>query len=1037
MIHLHLHSEYSLLDGMCKVKHLLDKCKELGMNSVAITDHGVMYGALDLYFSAKKAGIKPIIGCEVYVTENRAIHSKKEMQELEYNQYHLILLAQNHTGYKNLLSIVTDSYINGFFSKPRTDLSVLERYNEGIIALSACVAGQIPQAILSDDEVSADQLITKYSTIFKDRFYLEVQANNMPEQEKINSFICNYSKQYNIPMVMTCDVHYLNKEDSLAHEVLLAAQTKQIVGSEKAIKFSCNDFWFKSEKEVYLTTLGMTKEEINIAISNTHVIADKCNIEIEFGANLLPVCTVPDGYTVEEYLTKLCYESLFNYYLTSQIDYYKYKERLDYELSVINNAGFAAYFIIVSDFIQWGKNRGITFGPGRGSAAGSIVSYLLRITDKNLDPIKHGMLFERFLNPERVEMPDIDIDVHPDDRYLVIEYIRHRYGLDNVAQIGTLGRMAARGTIKKVGAALDIDYATRDSICKLIPSVGELKEDEELNIETALNHSEELRKYKEEYPILFKISEMVEGSPSNASIHAGGVVIAPCKVSEYTPLQLGRDDEVVTQFTMDTIAKLGLLKVDVLGLKTLKVIKQILDSAREYFDDVPLQQEDIDTSDPEPYKMLCNLETEGIFQVESNMFRKIIKEMQPRNFSEWTDLVALGRPGPLYSGMVDSYIKRKHGREEIVYVHPKLETILHSTYGVIVYQEQVMAICRALAGYSLGEADKVRKIMGKKKAELLAPEKEKFLKRCSEQGEDVEVCEKIWNDMEFFAQYAFNIPHSACYALISYRTMWLKYKYPAQFYAAVLSNESAKNNNKKESKVITYINKARDRGINILPPDINKSELSYKAEGTGIRMGLVGITGVGGNAAEQIIFFRPYSSLSDFDSRMNNSIVNKKVMTALIYSGCFDNFSKNRNKLYLEYLELRKGRGLKDSEDISLIPLSCTRKDIMNYEVQYLGFTVSSMTKWDRCKNGEYFTLLGEVKTFREHTTKNGKLMGFIDVVNDESEVAALLFLEQWLQVRERLDIGMSLSIRGQKSEGKLIAKSVKIIEETCTDNIS
>jgi DNA polymerase-3 subunit alpha len=1033
--HLHVHTEYSLLDGMIRIDKMLEKCKALGMDSVAITDHGALLGVLDFYGKAtnkeKNYGVKPIIGVEAYISEDRTIKTKKEFEDLGYGTYHLVLLAKNNVGYKNLLSIVTDSYLNGFFGKPRTDMSFLRGRTEGIIALSACIAGQIPNAIMNNDMAKAENLILQYKDLFQDGFYLEVQANAMPEQNIINVKLAELSEKLDVPLVMTCDCHYLNKDDAFSQETLLAAQTNQVVGSPKAMRMPCDDFWFKSEEEVRMTAVGLTVEQLNESINNTKVIADQCNVTIEFGFNLLPTFNVPDGYTLDSYLTKLCYEALLDYYFEEGINYYEYKERLDYELSIINQKGFPGYFLIVADFIQWGKDRGLYYGPGRGSAAGSLVAYLLKITDPYMDPLKHGLLFERFLNPERMEMPDIDIDVHPDDRYTTIEYIRQKYGIENVAQIGTLGRMAPKGGIKKIGGALGIDFQTRDAITKLIPGSNDLDEDETLSIDTALRHSPALQEYEQKYPQLFNITRAIEGMPSNTSIHAGGVVIAPRPVAEYTPLQLGRDGEIVTQYTMDYIAKLGLLKVDVLGLKTLKVIKHTLAMATKTFgSDVPTMEEIIPV-DREPYEMLCRLETDGIFQVESDMFKRIIKEMQPRKFSEWVDLVALGRPGPLMSGMVDQYCKRKKGAEPITYAHPKLEPILKETYGVMVYQEQIMEICRALAGYSMGEADKVRKIMGKKKPEYLGPEKIKFMARIKELGEDEAVCEKIWNDMEFFAGYAFNKPHAACYALTSYREMWLKWKYPAQFFAAILTNECMGGSKSKEDdKTLVYIKRAREYGIEILPPDINLSDAFFSTEGRNIRMGLAGIQGVGENAVNQILEHRPFVSLQDFDSRVNNRMVNKKFMTAFIYSGCFDTMEPNRNKLFKEYMALRKARGLDKKENIELLPGTWHKRDVIQYETEYLGFPVTVQTRWEKCKEGETITLEGQVTRFREHTTKNGKLMGFVDINTEEGLISCLLFLEQWLQARGSIDNGVQIKISGKKSEGKLIARNVTIHQE-------
>jgi DNA polymerase-3 subunit alpha len=1054
LIHLHVHSEYSLLDGMCRIgdiKELADeegkgtgkyeptsgmlkKCKDLGMNSVAITDHGVLYGVLDLYDKAKKVGIKPIIGIEVYCTEDRTVQTKKEIEELGYDTYHLVLLAKNQTGYKNLMKIVTDSYLKGFYSKPRTDLSVLREYNEGLICLSACVAGMLPAAILRGDQEKAEKLIQDHQEIFGEDFYLEVQANAMEEQKIVNEALADYSKKFNIPLVMTCDVHYLNRDDAFVHEVLLAAQTNQIVGSPKALKFSCNDFWFKSDEEIRATSLGLTEEEIDASISMTHKIADECDIQIEFGANLLPTFETPDGSSLESYLTRICEEALFDYYLEAGIDYYEYKKRLEYELSIINKAGFAGYFLIIKDFMGWGRDNGVMAGPGRGSAASSIVSFLLKITDRHIDPIKHHLPFERFLNPERKELPDVDMDFVPEDRLKIIEYIRQKYGAENVAQIGTLGEMAAKKALKKIGSALNINYLTMDEISKLIPTANELEEGESLNIKTAVKHSKELQRFKEVYPQLFEIAEVVEGLPSNTSIHAGGVVIAPRAITEYVPLQFGRDKEVVTQYTMDTIAQLGLVKMDILGVKTLNIIKETIEMAKERFDGVP-RPEEIGVVDREPYEMLCNLETDGIFQVESDIFRRIIKDMQPKNFSEWSDLVALGRPGPLLSGMVESYCKRKKGEEEITYPHPALEPILKGTYGTYCYQEQIMRICQALAGYSMGEADKLRKIMGKKKAELLPEEERKFLARCKERGEDVEVCKKIWDDMANFAEYGFNYSHSACYALISYRTMWLKWKYPVEFFACILTNDCLAD----KEKCSIYTTRARQKGITILPPDINKSDFKFVVEDGKIRTGFVAIKGVGKKAPETIKALRPFTSFEDFEDKIQGKGINKKAVQALIYSGCFDEFEQNRNLLYKRYLELRADRkkpNKAEREEYSRILLTWTKRDIRHCEAELLGFPLLVIPRWEQCKEGETISFTGMVERIHRHTTKNGKPMAFVDLNTEDVIITCLLFEEQWLPVEETLARGQEIAVRGKKSQEKLIVKEIKYTEEEALETV-
>ncbi|MBP2633861.1 MAG: polymerase alpha subunit, partial [Firmicutes bacterium] len=776
-VHLHVHTEYSLLDGASRIEELTQKAKELNMPAIAITDHGSMYGVIDFYKSAKKNGIKPIIGCEVYL----APKSRFDRMAIDgETYYHLILLAENQTGYQNLIKMVSLAYSEGFYYKPRVDKELLREYSEGIICLSACIAGDVPSAIIRDDNNRAEELVKEYIDIFgKEHFFIEIQDHGIPEEKKANLILVELAKKYDVGLVATNDLHYINKSDSEFHDVLLCIQMGKTVDDENRMKFPNDQFYLKSAQE-----MKQLFHAYEGAIENTVKIAERCNVEFTFGHLHLPTFPVPEGISDVAYLRQLCEQNLPRRYVQiTQI----IRERLDYELAVIKKMGYDSYFLIVWDFIKYARENNIAVGPGRGSAAGSIVAYLLSITD--IDPLKYDLLFERFLNPERVTMPDIDIDFCYVKREKVIEYVVERYGKERVAQIITFGTMAAKGAIRDVGRALNMAYSEVDRVAKMIPN--ELG----ITLAKALKHNQELQNvYNEEPPVkkLIDLAMQVEGLPRHASTHAAGVVIARNPLTSYVPVQTSSDGFAVTQYDKDRVEELGLLKMDFLGLRTLTVISDALELIKDSRG-ITVDMEAIDLEDEKAAKMLASGDTGGVFQMESGGMTNLVKELRPEGFADLIPLVALYRPGPLGSGMVADFINGRHGKKEVTYMHPLLEPILKETFGVILYQEQVMKIVQVLAGFSLGQADLLRRAMGKKKHSILAAQKENFLNGAKTNNIDIELAKEIFDLLAHFADYGFNKSHSAAYALVAYQTAYLKAHYPQEFMAAMLSSVMATN----------------------------------------------------------------------------------------------------------------------------------------------------------------------------------------------------------------------------------------------------
>ena len=805
-VHLHVHTEYSLLDGACRLDRLCFAAKERGQTALAITDHGNLFGAVDFYKIAKKHGIKPIIGCEVYVASRSRFD---KVHGIDSNRHHLVLLCKNETGYKNLIKLVSSAWVDGFYTKPRIDRELLQKHHDGLIALSACLAGEIPKYIANGEYLKAKETALWYSDLFgKDNYYLEIQNHGIPEQIAVNEGLIRLSNETGIPLVATNDVHYVNKEDSYIQKILICIATNHTIDEENSLEFESDNFYLKTEQEIR-DLFPKTQE----AIDNTQKIADMCNFDFEFGNTKLPNFTVPDDYSHYDYFRMKCYEGLHQRYGENPDKLYV--DRLEYELSVISNMGYVDYFLIVADFIEYARNKGIPVGPGRGSGAGSICAYCMGIT--NIDPIKYNLIFERFLNPDRVSMPDIDVDFCYERRQEVIDYVIDKYGSDHVAQIITFGTMAARAAIRDVGRAMGMAYATVDNVAKKIPrTLG-------ITIEKALEESDEFKALYDSDPEiknLIDTAKSVEGMPRNSSTHAAGIVITDRPVSDYVPLARN-DESVVTQFTMTTIEELGLLKMDFLGLRTLTVIDDCVKMVKKKNPEFDIDK--IPYDDKNVYSLFTNGQTDGVFQCESSGMRSVFMRLKPTNLEDIIAVISLYRPGPMDS--IDTYIQNRHNPEYIRYKTPMLKDILDVTYGCMVYQEQVMQIFRSLAGYSLGRADIVRRAMSKKKHKVMEEERTFFCEGCAKNGIDEKTANEIFDDMSSFASYAFNKSHAAAYAVVAYRTAYLKYYYPSEFMAALLT--SVLDNT---TKVSDYIQSCKQNGLNILSPNVNVSNKTFTVD---------------------------------------------------------------------------------------------------------------------------------------------------------------------------------------------------------------
>ncbi len=1093
--HLHVHTHYSLLDGLAKLDDLLDRAKELGMESLAITDHGSLYGGIEFFIKAKERGIKPLIGCEMYITPND-LHSKNP-DSLDRRRNHLVLIAKNMTGYKNLMKLISIAHLEGFYYKPRIDKKVLKKYSAGLIGLSACAEGEVPSAAISGDMQKAEKLALEYKEIFEPGdFYLELQHHpKFPNQQIANEALKKIAKKLNLSLVATNDVHYVRKDDNTIHDILLCIQTNRKVEEKDRMSLMDFELYLKSQEE-----MEKNFQDVPEAISNTQEIVAKCDLQIKMGEIQLPHFNVPEGFTAESYLrhlTEMGLQKKFKDTVTPE-----YKERMEYELGVIEKTGFASYFLIVQDFVNWAKNQGIVVGPGRGSAAGSLVSYLIGIT--NMDPVKYDLLFERFLNPERISMPDVDMDFADDRRDEVLNYVRKKYGNDHVAQIITFGTMAARAAIRDAGRALNFPYEFCDRTAKLIPMFS--------SIEDALTNVKEFKDMYSENPDSKKLidsAKRLEGVVRHASMHACGVVITKDPVTEYSPLQniIGKEGEgTVTQYSSSTkssfVEKIGLLKMDFLGLKNLTIIQNTLRIVKK-IQGLDMNIDEIPTNDQKTFNLLQKAETTGVFQLESSGMKRYLKQLSPNDFEDIIAMVALYRPGPM--DWIPDFIDRKHGRKETSYLHPKLKDILEKTYGVAVYQEQVMQIARDLAGFSLGEADVLRKAMGKKIFALIQEQKYKFIEGCQKQGIDKKIGEKVFAFIEPFAGYGFNRSHAACYAQIGYQTAYLKAHFPAAFMAALLTSDQ-----NDSDRVAIEIAECRDMGIEILPPHINESFEDFavivdprtkiplensenktnspnKESGFGvgvdpetrkerIRFGLNAIKNVGKNVAHEIVEERKrngkFKNITDFVERVITKDLNKKSLEALAKVGALKGMGE-RNQILASIENIlshsKKFQNLKESNQISLFGDSnislpeirladapeATKKERLTWEKELLGLYISDHPVKEY---REYFKKMavpikeitpqmvenninigGVISKIQKVYLKNQKTMLFVTLEDMEGSLEVLVFpkiLETtgslWQEDKIVL-VGGKLS--NKDGENKILCDRIKIIDQKELEN--
>ena len=1065
--HLHVHTEYSLLDGSSKIRELTARAKELGMDSMAITDHGVMYGVIDFYRAAREVGIKPILGCEVYVAPGSRFDRENGAGEDRY--YHLILLAENNTGYKNLMKIVSKGFVDGFYYKPRVDLDLLETYHEGIISLSACLAGEVQKYLARGMYEEAKRSALRYSEIFgKDHFYLELQDHGIPEQKMVNQGLLRLSQETGLELVATNDVHYTFAEDAKAHDILLCIQTGKKVTDEDRMRYEGGQYYCKSEEE--MRKLFPYAQE---AIDNTHKIAERCNVEIEFGVTKLPKYEVPEGFDSWTYLNHLCREGFKTRYPD---DDGTLSRRLDYELGVIKTMGYVDYFLIVWDFINYARSQNIMVGPGRGSAAGSIVSYTLGIT--NIDPVRYNLLFERFLNPERVSMPDIDVDFCYERRQEVIDYVVRKYGKDQVVQIVTFGTLAAKGVVRDVGRVLDLPYAMCDSIAKMIPN------DLGMTLDKALTANPDLKKlYNEDEQVkyLIDMSKRLEGLPRHTSMHAAGVVIGSRSIDEFVPLSRAADGTITTQFTMTTIEELGLLKMDFLGLRTLTVIQNAVRLAEKDYG-IKLDMDHIDYNDKKVLESIGTGRTEGVFHLESGGMKGFMKELKPENLEDIIAGISLYRPGPM--DFIPRYLKGKNDKTSITYECPQLEPILSPTYGCIVYQEQVMQIVRDLAGYTMGRSDLVRRAMSKKKTAVMEKERQNFVygneaegvKGCIANGIDEKTANHIYDEMIDFAKYAFNKSHAAAYAVVSYQTAYLKYYYPKEFMAALMS--SVMDNVSKFSEYILTCRRMMD--IAILPPDINEGESGFSVSGDGIRYGLSAIKSVGRPVVDAILEERKkngiFSSMEDFINRMTNKEVNRRTIENFIKSGAMDSLpGTRRQKVAVAPILLdNKARERKNAWEgqMSLFDLvseeekkeyqvsfpdvgEYSKEELLAFEKDILGvyisghplddyeglwrknitatsadFIVDEETEEAVVKDGMKVVIGGLVAGKVVKTTRSNQLMAFITLEDLMGSVEVIVFPKNYEADRDVLTEDSKIFIKGRVSlgdepVGKLVCEQV------------
>ncbi len=1057
-VHLHLHTQYSLLDGACLLENLIQKVKEEKMPACAITDHGNMFGAIEFYDLAMKNGVKPIIGSEVYIAPDSRF--EKSSHGIQDASFHLILLAKNETGYRNLMKLVSIGFLEGFYYRPRIDKEVLAKHKEGLICTSACLKGEIPHLIYTNQLHQAKRMIDEYKSIFgKDNFYLEIQDNLIPEQDTVNRELIKFAKDMDLGLVATNDVHYIEKDHARAHETLLCIQTQTTLDDPNRMRLQTDEFYFKSKREMARTFGDLAPE----ALKNTIAIAEKCNLELDFKRARLPNYKTPEGKTGEGYLRELVQEGLKTRYPEGDPEV---KKRVEHELKIIENFGYTSYFLIAWDFVHYAKQNNIPVGPGRGSAAGSVVSYALGIT--SIDPLRYDLLFERFLNPERISLPDIDIDFCYERRAEVIDYVVKKYSKENVAQIITFGTMMAKAVIRDTGRALGMAYSDVDKIAKLIPT--------ELNmtLNQALEQEPELRNlYKSDPKIaqLIETSLVLEGLTRHASTHAAGVVISEEPLVNHVPLYKIQDGQITTGYPMTSLEKIGLLKMDLLGLRTLTVLSEAIKIIRRT-KGVDVDMEKLLLDDKNTYKLLANAESIGVFQLESSGMRDLLKKLRPERFEDIIALLALFRPGPIGSGMLDDFMKRKHGEIKFRYDHPLLEPILKETYGVILFQEQAMRIASSLAGFSLAQADNLRRAMAKKTPEVMVQMREHFVNGCVKHDIDKKTASKIFDQIEYFAGYGFNKSHSAAYAMISYRTAYLKANFPVEFMTALLTSE--KDN---LDKITVYINESVRMGIKILPPDINESYANFTVVGSSIRFGLLAVKNVGAGAIDSIISMRQRygksKSIYDFTEKVDSRLVNRKVLESLIKCGAMDSLGLYRSQLSAmidKALEVAGGiqkdrvngqlsffdkfedeeNFKKTFQDIPNIP-EWPENQLLAHEKELLGFYITNhpLARFEKMLNtystcsttdlrnrsdGEELLIGGILSKVKFTTTrKTSEKMAIVTLEDLEGTVETLVFPSTFARCANLVKQDAIVFVKGRISlreeEPKIIASEIAALE--------
>ena len=1059
-VHLHVHTEYSLLDGACRINKLMERVKELGQTAVAITDHGVMYGCIDFYKAAKAAGIKPIIGCEVYVAR-RSLEDR--VRGMDDKPYHLVLLCENRKGYENLCMLVSEAFIHGFYGKPRVDLATLKKYSEGLIATSACLAGAVPRSLMNEDYEAAKKHALELAAIFGEgNFFLELQDHGIPEQRAVNQGIQRISRETGLPLIVSNDAHYLRKEDAHMQDVLLCIQTGKTVDDTKRMKFQTQEFYLKSEEEMRQLFPNCPE-----ALENTERIAQRCNLEFVFNEYHLPTFPIPEGYTNESYFRKLCMDGFRERYPQEPAEYL---ERLEYEIGVISRMGYVNYYLIVWDFIRYAKENGIPVGPGRGSGAASIVAYCMHITE--VDPMQYALIFERFLNPERVSMPDFDTDFCQERRPEVIEYVTRKYGADHVAQIATFGTMAARGAIRDVGRALNFSFAETDVVAKLVPTTLHITLKDALEVSPKLK---EMYDGDSRIKTLIDTAMSLEGMPRNTSTHAAGVVITAQPVCTYVPLSRN-EDTIVTQYTMTTIEELGLLKMDFLGLRNLSVIDDAQKQIRTFEPDFDISK--IPDDDPATFAMLAEGKTQGVFQLESAGITGVCVNMRPTSIEDMTAIVALYRPGPMDS--IPTFIANKLDHRKIRYKTPLLEPILKVTYGCIVYQEQVIEIFRSLGGYTMGQADNIRRAISKKKMKVIEAERKVFvygdpdqgITGCIGHGVPEAVAQSIYDEIVDFANYAFNKAHAVCYAVVSYQTAYLKCHYPRQYMAALMTSvlDSA-------TKISTYIAECKDMQIPVLPPDINHSEDHFCVEGDAIRFGLGAVKNVGHGLIRAIARKRaegPFLSLEDFVQRMDEGELNKRAVDNFIKCGAMDCFGYHRSQLLAVYDQIMDSVAhtrkktiegqmgmfdfLEQDAPASSIPIpdlaEMNKVDLMQLEKETTGIYLTGhpmddyrkylhrahvlpmiqlMGEESTCKDDQIVSVAGIIQGVKMKTTRNNSMMAYVTLEDDTASMEMLAFSNVLQQyggyIKENAPVVVTgrLSIRDEK-EPQIVINRVRSI---------